>query len=1593
MATRPSWGRFERSPFRLLDAEPINRAHWASEARPAVSLKEKNGTFYGKEGPSVQIGVTLSVFSRARARPWAGSCSARHEGPMAGIIISELTVRLSGDDKSARDAIKRTKAGLASLTTDAKVTVAALGEIDAMLDRTSGAAAKATASFDLFALGTEAAAKGSSALNRSLAANSVSTYAVRVEAGGKALGVLGTEADATKAKLGALNAEYGRLRSMKAPTIGGGSAGGGNGAAGTGPNLGKLASSTSQIGGALTRDVTLPLLAIDAASIKMNTDFEAAMGKVRALGGVSKEQADAWSASVLKMGPAIGQSPKALADALLYVSSEGYRSAEAMSILDRAGRMSSVGMGSVATNARAVVFAMHDFAYQHLTAAQASDALTAATRTGNFQIDQLSGSLSRVLPIAANLGITFPQTVAAIAGITKAGAPAGQAVTDLARILMTFEHPTTQTSKALGKLGLDVGEVTEHMRKDFLGALVEIEGAAKGNEAQFTKVFGSVKAFGGVLALTGGNLKEARAGFDSVVHSAGTLGRAFDAGKDQASRSMAQFKAQMEADGIAIASALVPSLKAAEGDVMAVGRAFTDLSPDAQRAIVDLGLVAAVTGPLVAGVGKVAGGITALRTATAALSLTQGTAAAATVTETSVLGYLSVAEGTAAVAAGALDVALLPLVVTIGAVGLAGYGLYKALEYLNTTSKRSTDSAIEDARARAISAVSLARHSAAVATNRGHIANLYREYEVLRDKTGRTADEEHRFNVVMGQIGEANPGLITAFNDQGRTVGLLGGQYANLAAEADRAASASRRAANEARIAQVQAAQTPIMLRAMSTATDTQTNLDAAKERLAGIRAGTAKIKIYDDPNAARIAKTLGNPEPRYHFAVNGRDQQTELAKQSQIVANLQAQRNAQIAQSKLLHEEEVKAFKASQQPLPPTEKSKKDNGSNHHNGNGGGGGGGGNGRSKESDATREANQAHQALLDTLNREGTAYLLLGNSSDAAATKLEIQTGQYANQRAQLDQLNGLVKTMANAGVLDKAAQSLGLKDFASTKGDTRLKVEVLALANMTEARKRDMAVAADARKAEAENTKDAIKQIQDARHAANEARLEFLKTANPSPKDQAAFASFGVPFRDLKDPKAIAAVTQTAGYDQATESLKAYAEAWKKIGEAATEGTKKEREAIAAGIAARASLMADLQSRNAALRAKTPEDSTAAHVGSYFNDHRDAFSAPGQSWQGAVGNIAGVTAIIAQNDALAKGAAYASAYDQAMRSLRREYIGLTDASIAARIATVEFTESGSRAMDHWQAANAVALQKEIDHLKLAREQSREAGDAAGRGFTDGMNAALEHGVGSGLKAFVLSLDKQIQEAVVAAGAKGIGSWVTRSIDARDPRQHQDPTKSNGTMWDAMGGVLGKAMGRGKDAALIDNTKAIVALTVKLATKDLGAGTGGLVGGIFGGGTGSRWPSLLSTGAGRDTVGDALAQGVGAMHFATGGHVQKGQKGIWQENRDGSGGEGFLADKDGSILPRAVMEAAERGGAQGNILPRDLMDRANRSPSGGSGAGGQGGSSDTPTEVHHHTHNVSVSPVIHISGPIDRRSESQIHAAVGNAVRDAMNRHS
>ena len=393
-----------------------------------------------------------------------------------------------------------------------------------------------------------------------------------------------------------------------------------------GAKMNKLGTDMTKVGTTMTASITAPLLAIGTAAFNLHKGFESSLSKVTGLVGVASDQVKAWGNEILRIAPALGKAPEELADALFFVTSAGLKGAEAMDVLKASAQASVAGLGETKVIADLVTSAMNAYGKENLSAAAATDILVASVREGKAEATELAGAMGQVLPIAAEMQISFDQVGAAIAAMTRTGTNAAEASTQLKAIMSSLLAPSQQAEEALQGMGTSAANLRKQIREEgliaTLGSLRTLTNQY--GEDAMGKVFPNIRALSGVLDLMGSNASDNIQVFDSLKNATGSLSGAFKAAAETTQfkfdQAIIAVKTSLTQFGATLSEAVTPLIQEFAAWIQKLGNWFNSLSQAQKESVIKWAALAAGIGPVLIIMGKVVSAISMLAPLFAALT-------------------------------------------------------------------------------------------------------------------------------------------------------------------------------------------------------------------------------------------------------------------------------------------------------------------------------------------------------------------------------------------------------------------------------------------------------------------------------------------------------------------------------------------------------------------------------------------------------------------------------------------------------------------------------------------------------------------------------------------------------------------------------------------------------------------------------------------------------------------------------------------------------------------------------------------------------------------------------------------------------------
>lgn len=380
--------------------------------------------------------------------------------------------------------------------------------------------------------------------------------------------------------------------------------------AATTKNWSKAAAGMSTVGKGMTKFITVPALAIGAASIKASLDFNKSMTLIQTQAGASASEVENMKKQVLDFAASgqTDQGPKQLADGLYAVESAGIRGSRAMDTLRSASNLAMIGQADFASTTKALVAAQKTGIRGSADLNQEIGTLNATVGAGQMHMDDLVSAMGTgFLSSAKAVGLALPDVGASLAELTKQGIPASSAATRLRMAFTLMAAPTSKAITALGSIGLQQDTLAKTMRNQGLIPALQtlqdhLSGLSKVKQVQvLSSAFGGARSGSAILALLG-NMKDLKSTLDQIHTTSGNVNQSLAAAKANSAEELKIAWAQVQASLVRVGDVLIPVVIPALQDVAAgaadIANAFAGLPKPLQEVVVGVTLIAAAVGPV-----------------------------------------------------------------------------------------------------------------------------------------------------------------------------------------------------------------------------------------------------------------------------------------------------------------------------------------------------------------------------------------------------------------------------------------------------------------------------------------------------------------------------------------------------------------------------------------------------------------------------------------------------------------------------------------------------------------------------------------------------------------------------------------------------------------------------------------------------------------------------------------------------------------------------------------------------------------------------------------------------------------------------------
>lgn len=403
----------------------------------------------------------------------------------------------------------------------------------------------------------------------------------------------------------------------------------------------RMARRLDRVGKQMTMRVTLPLLALGGAAVKMSADFDKGMTESLAImDNVSPAMRAEMEKTAKQMSEESTFASKELAASYFFLASAGMDAAQSIKALPIVTKFAQAGTFDLATATdlltdaqTALGLSSKNVEKNQKNLLRVSDVLVRANTLANAKVRQFSEALTnRAAPALRMVGKDIEEGVAVLAAFADQGRKGGEAGEAFSIVLRDLQRAALGNEEAFKRAGVTVYDTSGEMVNiaDIIGDLEKLfEGMSdKQKKASMTILGFQERSQANILTLIGMSDK-IRIYEKELRKAGGTTERVSKKQLEAFSNQMTVLKNKLMNVGIQIGDILIPIIKElVDEHIEPAVKWFSELSEGSKTLAVKVAFLAAVMGPLVLMMAKLAKSFIAIKAAAPAVAAGFGPIAA-----------------------------------------------------------------------------------------------------------------------------------------------------------------------------------------------------------------------------------------------------------------------------------------------------------------------------------------------------------------------------------------------------------------------------------------------------------------------------------------------------------------------------------------------------------------------------------------------------------------------------------------------------------------------------------------------------------------------------------------------------------------------------------------------------------------------------------------------------------------------------------------------------------------------------------------------------------------------------------------------------
>lgn len=328
--------------------------------------------------------------------------------------------------------------------------------------------------------------------------------------------------------------------------------------------IGSLASKGLKVATVAITGTAAALGGVAAAAIKVGSDFESQMSRVKAISGATGEEFEQLKAQAMQLGADTSFSASQAAEGMENLAAAGFTTSEIMSAMPGLLNLAAASGEDLASSSDIAASTLRGFGLAASDAAHVADVLAANANRTNSSVADTGEAMKYIAPLARAAGLSLEETAAAIGIMANAGVNGSQAGTSLRGALSRLSKPTKDMSEAMDELGISFYDSNGKMKSltEQVGMLRQAtEGMTDEQKNNYLVTLYGQEALSGMLALINegeGSLGELT---NAYKNCDGAAQEAAETMQDNLSGALEQLGGSAQTLGLAFYNSVADNLK------------------------------------------------------------------------------------------------------------------------------------------------------------------------------------------------------------------------------------------------------------------------------------------------------------------------------------------------------------------------------------------------------------------------------------------------------------------------------------------------------------------------------------------------------------------------------------------------------------------------------------------------------------------------------------------------------------------------------------------------------------------------------------------------------------------------------------------------------------------------------------------------------------------------------------------------------------------------------------------------------------------------------------------------------------------------